>query len=63
MAFSTDLKLLKDLSKEELTEFARASVRCQLSEHLLDCIEKIRSRFPPGPIVQRALSHAWPVPT
>ena len=42
------MKPSKDVTKEELTEFARASIRGQLSEHLLDCVEKIRSRFPPG---------------
>ena len=36
------------MTKEELVEFARASIRGQLSEHLLDCVEKIRARFPPG---------------
>lgn len=38
----------EDITKEELVEFARASIRGQLSEHLLDCVEKIRARFPPG---------------
>ena len=38
----------ESIAKEELIEFARATIRGQLSEHLLDCVEKIRARFPPG---------------
>ena len=38
----------EETTKDSLVEFSKAIISGQCSEHLLDTIEKIRSRFPPG---------------
>lgn len=40
--------LKEETTKDSLADFSRAIITGQCSEHLLDTIEKIRSRFPPG---------------
>jgi len=43
------MEFVKDeTTKDSLADFSRAIITGQCSEHLLDTIEKIRARFPPG---------------